>query len=285
MSPEIVVAAVSASCAVLLVVGSLLVGSAMADRSSRKKRGELQASLAALREQLKEASTKADAARAEAEALKLESEEKLSEVLGQEMAKSDREVEELKEQLADSEAKLKKAKAAASEADKEFTILRDKLDKTEKRLAQLERTANESDNKDDSLQTKLDKVEAELSEAKQAATKLTVVERERDAAKKRVAELEKKNSDGLLDLQRKLDDALAEGKRLASEIEARDERIKAMSSSTAPVNAEQLQQELAAANERVAVSERVMEGVRARSKMLSEELKRVKAELAELRKD
>ena len=42
-----------------------------------------------------------------------------------------------------------------------------------------------------------------------------------------------------------------------------------------------LQAELDTAKERLAVSERVMEGVRARSNMLSAEVKRLKAELAE----
>ena len=55
MSPETIIAAVSTSCGVLLVVGSLVVGRASAERAFRRKHAELQGLIGSLREQLQEA--------------------------------------------------------------------------------------------------------------------------------------------------------------------------------------------------------------------------------------
>ena len=64
---------------------------------------------------------------------------------------------------------------------------------------------------------------------------------------------------------------------LEAEGRKRDELSKTLPST---VEIERLRAEIVAANERVAISERVMEGVRARSNMLSQEIKKLKAAAA-----
>ncbi len=253
MAPELVIAAVSASCAVLLTVGGVLVGRAFGDMASRTRAAKSQATITSLQQSLQDALAKADAARAEVEALRVDSDEKVSQALGAEMAKSET-FDALKTRLEDTEAKLKKAQAAADEADKEFTIVREKLDKTEKRLAEANRRLAELESAGGD--TKSSALEAELAEAKRAVTKLEVVEKERDHALRRIRELD-------------------------AELRKHEELPKVASSASEEL--EKLRAEVAAANERVAVSERVMEGVRARSNMLSQELKKTKAELAALK--
>jgi len=290
MAPELIIAAVSASCGVLLVVGSLVVGRATAEMVFRKKRLELQATVASLRERLQEESTKADAARAEAESLRLDADERVSQALGAEMAKSEdagQSLEDLRAKLADTEAKLVKAEAIADDADKEFSIVRDKLDQTEKRLAEANRrlaAADDREASDGDPSEKVAALEQELEVAKKSAAKLAIVESERDQALKRIRELDKKpdESDKIRTLEERIKTAEAAAAKLTAELRTRDERIESLSSSSKDQgDVDKLREELASANERLVVSERVMEGVRARSNMLSQELKRVKAELAE----
>jgi chromosome segregation ATPase len=258
MAPELVIAAVSASCAVLLTVGGVVVGRAFGDMANRTRNAKSQATITSLQQSLQEALTKADAARAEVEALRVDTDEKVSQALGAELAKSEKSEEAfdtLTSRLEETEARLKKAQAAADEADKEFTIVREKLDKTEKRLAEANRRVAELESA--AGDTKASSLEEELAEAKRALIKLEVVEKERDHALRRIRELD-------------------------AELRKHEELPKA-TSSAASEELEKLRGEVTAANERVAVSERVMEGVRARSNMLSQELKKVKAELAALK--
>jgi chromosome segregation ATPase len=288
MAPELIIAAVSASCAVLLVVGSLVVGRATAEMAFRRKRLELQATLASLRDRLQEESTKADAARAEAESLRLDADERVSQALGAEMAKSEnseQSLEDLRAKLAETEAKLVKAETVADDADKEFSIVRDKLDQTEKRLAEANRrlAAADGEASDGDQSEKVAALEQELQAAKKSAAKLAIVESERDQALKRIREMDKQPNESarIRTLEERVKTAEAAAAKLTAELRTRDERIESLSSSSKDQGeVDKLQEELASANERLVVSERVMEGVRARSNMLSQELKRVKAELA-----
>lgn len=293
MPPETIIAAVSTSCGVLLVIGSLMVGRATADRAFRRKRAEMHATVTSLRERLQESLTKADAARAQAEALRLESDERVSQALGEQMAKTeagDQALEDCRSKVAELQAKLHKAEAATDEADKEFSIVREKLDQTEKRLAEANRRLAAADSGaggsegDEQAAKRIEALENELDVAKRAAAKLPVIEKERDQALRRIRELDKK-PDGdkrARDLEAKLAAAEAEKAELERKLRSSEQKSE---TTAAPVADEgevaTLRADLEVAKERLAVSERVMEGVRARSNMLSAEVKRLKAELAE----
>ncbi|MCU0690249.1 MAG: hypothetical protein MUF54_02485, partial [Polyangiaceae bacterium] len=77
-------------------------------------------------------------------------------------------------------------------------------------------------------------------------------------------------------LRQQLDEARQNASRLQAQLDAREACF-------ADEGVARLAQELQNAQERNAVAERVMEGVRARSSMLAQELKNVRAELAQLK--
>lgn len=270
MSPEMIIAAVSGSCGVLLVVGGVLVGRAMAERAANRRLAELQALAGSLRDRTQELTVKADGARAEAEAIRLESDERVAKALGEELAKSEKMREEFEDtttHIAELKAKLEKAEGKADEADKEFTIVREKLDATEKRLAETKRELAE-------LEAKASASSDHAREIEQAQAKIKELEASKspaDAARVR----------GLQEQLKAVQDA--EGK-LRMELKQRDKKIEELTGALAKAGetAADLQKEIEAFKERIAVSERVMEGVRARSGMLSQELKKAQEEIARL---
>jgi chromosome segregation ATPase len=276
MAPELIIAAVSASSAVLLTVGGLVAGRGIGDMASRKKRMEMQATINALRDKLQEAITKADGARAEIEGLRVDMEAR--------PAPSDRveteNLAQLEARLADTEAKLKKAESAADEADKEFSIVREKLDKTEKRLAEANRRVSELEDSAKS-DDRAEALEVELADAKRLAVKLEVVEKERDHALRRIRELDKKPGEEAR--IRTVTEQLKASEAARAKLEQQLRELSAAKPEAGSDELEKLRAEVEAANERIAVSERVMDGVRARSNMLAQELKKTKAELDDLK--
>lgn len=277
MAPELIIAVVSASSAVLLTVGGLVAGRGMGDMASRQKRMDMQATINSLRDKLQEAITKADGARAQMEALRVDTDNRpAARIEGVEPEK----LAAVEARLAETEAKLKKAEAAADEADKEFSIVREKLDKTEKRLAEANRQVAELEGsaKGDN---RLEALEAELADAKRLAIKLEVVEKERDHALRRIRELDKKPAEEAR--LRTLTEQLKASEAARAKLEQQLRESAPGKPVTGSDEVEKLRAEVAAANERIAVSERVMDGVRARSNMLAQELKNTKAELESLK--
>lgn len=277
MAPELIIALVSASSAVLLTVGGLVAGRAMGDMASRKKRMDMQATINSLRDKLQEAITKADGARAQMEAMRVDTESKpASKGEGIEPEK----LAEVEARLAETEANLKKAEVAADEADKEFSIVREKLDKTEKRLAEANRRVADLEGAA-AGDERLEALEAELENAKRLAVKLEVVEKERDHALRRIRELDKKPAEEAR--LRTLTEQLKASEAARVKLEEQLRESAPEKPATGSDEVEKLRAEVEAANERIAVSERVMDGVRARSNMLAQELKNTKAELEALK--
>ena len=254
MSPDIVMFVISVGSAVLLVGGGFLIGRVMAERAGRKRDELAQSYLATMQEDLNEARARADSARSNADALRAEMKKQVVGVVDEERKKTAHTQQSLQVaevRMAEIEEKYKTAKAAADSAEIETKALRDQLDKAEKQLAEANQRIAAFTGTDDLATTVMG--DGELQEAKRTAERLEAAEKERDQAKKRIQELE-------ADLRKK--DELARTVPASTEIE-------------------RLRAEIVAANERVAISERVMEGVRARSNMLSLEIKKLKAAMGE----
>ncbi|HNS97785.1 MAG TPA: hypothetical protein PLJ27_20110 [Polyangiaceae bacterium] len=249
MAPEWVILVTSTVCALLMTLGGVLVGWAKGEMGCWSHTQKLQASLSSAQRSAQEALAKADAAKVEADSLRTKANQHAEDISRDTKAPAS---EELMARLEATEAKLSKALISADEADKEFTIVREKLDKTEKRLAEANRRLADRGDDDGGMAGAL---EAERTTTKRLTERLEKVEKERDDAMERV-------------------------KSLASKLRAQED---AATKAPSEQQMEALRQEVEVAKERVAVSERVMEGVRARSAMLSQELKKVKAELAALK--
>ena len=125
-------------------------------------------------------------------------------------------------------------------------------------------------------------LEKELIDARKSIAKLEVVEKERDIALRRIRELDKAPPEDarLRSLQNQLRACETARAKLEQQLRA------AASKSTGidPDEMQKLRAELTTANDRIAVTERVMDGVRARSNLLTQELKKVRQELEECRK-
>ncbi len=250
MSPEMTIALVTAGSGLLLLVGGLMVGRAAVQSTEDKRRGALEDRLKALRDRLQEAGEQIEASRDEAakakadtDRVRMEMEDRLSVEIGKEVARN--------------------------------TKLSDELKEANKRLEE--------------VQAKLLKLEGGAAELKELQAKLAEVEAERDGLRSRTSEVERARSLADMSKQTTLQKELASVRdneqKLRAELRERDQKLEQVEKAkqAAVEEADKARKDLEAAKDRIAVSERVMEGVRARSTMLSQELKQVKEELAKLK--
>jgi len=241
-----------------MVVGGILVGRALGNMAARKRDEIARYDLATMQEDLNDALARADAARNNADALRVEVEKRIAEVVTEERAKTKKAQQSLDAavaQMGEAETASKNAKTTAENAEKERNVFRETLSDTEQQLVQANQRLDTLESENSSLKKSM--AEADRASSKRASEKLEVVIRERDHAMRRAQELE-------TELRKR-----PEGPRVTE----------VPRTANVSEEIERMRAEVVAANERVAISERVMEGVRARSNMLALEVKKLKASM------
>ncbi|MCU0693288.1 MAG: hypothetical protein MUF54_18000, partial [Polyangiaceae bacterium] len=137
MSPELIIASVSATAGALLVIGGWVTGLATAQKQERRRFRQISTELETVTQQLHEVTAKADDARAQFESAQLKNEERFAAALGVEVAKNQdrsKALDAANGRIRELEKVLGQARQLTDEADKEFLLVRERLDQTEKRL-------------------------------------------------------------------------------------------------------------------------------------------------------
>ncbi len=235
MSPEMLIAIVSAVSGLLLVLGGVLLGRGFSGGEAERT-SEIQGDLEIVRKQLREAERDVGEARRKAQVELHDAQSDFEKRIGLLQREHDKQIASVRQELATA-----RAGAAGSSPDG----------------------------------------------ARQTVAQLQVMQKERDEAVAKLMQMEARASrpsmaGGSAGLDRELKGTREELERLRGELQAQDKRIQQLQQSLEKESAdkERFAKERDEAREKQEAVERIMDGVRARSTMLNQQLKDVQAELA-----
>lgn len=268
---ETLIALASAVSGVLLAVGGIVAGRGWGAKSAAAQNDQLQDDINTLRKDLERAR-----------------QNKKGQSDGASGAVSEQDHREMTELVVSLRTKLEQTETTSMKASAEAQRLRAQLDDTTQQLEhskakvqELEQ-ANAAQVSTGQEAAAYKDLQKELQEAKRAVAKLEVVEKERDIALRRIRELDRAQpEDARL---RSLQDQLRASENARTKLEQELRAAASKQSGIDPDELQKLRAELAAANDRLSVTELVMDGVRARSNMLTQELKKARQQLEEYKK-